>query len=46
MRFRRRKRDRQALRLAQLLVELEDVARERRGRAPRRTLRASLGGAR
>ena len=45
MRLRRRRRDRQALRVARLLVELEDVARERRGQTPRRTLRASLGGA-
>jgi hypothetical protein len=44
--LRRRRQLRKAERLARLLVELDDCARERRRLRPRRTLRASLSGAR
>jgi hypothetical protein len=44
--LRRRRQIRKATKLARLLVELDDVGRERRQVAPRRTLSASLGGAR
>jgi len=44
--LRKRQAQRKAARLARALVELDEVARERRRRPPRRTLRASLGGAR
>jgi hypothetical protein len=43
--LRKRIRARKATRVARLLVELDEAARERR-RPPRRSLRASLGGAR
>jgi hypothetical protein len=42
--FRRRAQAKKMLRLARLLVELDDVARERRRLAPRRTLRTTLAG--
>ncbi len=45
MPFSRRRRDRKALRVARLLVALDDAAGERRARPVRRT-RASLGSAR
>jgi hypothetical protein len=44
--LRRRRQIRKATKLARVLVELDDVGRERRQVAPRRTLRTSLGGAR
>jgi hypothetical protein len=44
--FRRRRQLKKAERLARALVELDDCARERRRGLPRRTLRASLSGAR
>jgi hypothetical protein len=45
MPFSRRRRERKALRVARLLVALDDVAGERRARVPRRS-RVSLGSAR
>ena len=45
MPFSRRRRERKALRVARLLVALDDAAGERRGRAPRRS-RVSLSSAR
>jgi hypothetical protein len=44
--LRKRLRARKAVRVARLLVELDDAARDQRFGRPRRTLRASLGGAR
>jgi len=45
MPFSRRRRERKALRVARLLVALDDVAGERRVQVPRRS-RVSLGSAR
>jgi len=44
--LRRRRQIRKATKLARVLLELDDAARERHRLVPRRTLRASLGGAR
>ena len=41
-----RRRERKARKLARLLVSLDDTARTVRHAPPRRSLRASLGGAR
>jgi hypothetical protein len=44
--MRRRKEERKALKLARLLVSLDDAARDRRPLLPRRARRAVLGTAR
>jgi hypothetical protein len=44
--FTTRRRERKARKLARLLVSLEDAARTARRVPPRRSLKASLGGAR
>jgi len=44
--LRKRAAQRKAMRLARAFVALDETARERRHAPPRRTLRASLGGAR